>query len=105
MKSDEDRAEALAHAIDNLFSICNDSASLDYEGARQTILAAFEEVRTDERRKILDDFNIEIPPGMLAAGERAYHARDSRYMLDCDIVEDIFLTMMNWKPPEKDGVS
>jgi hypothetical protein len=38
--------------------------------------------------------NVEITDEMIKAGVRAYRARDSRFMLDRDIVEDIFISMM-----------
>jgi hypothetical protein len=40
---------------------------------------------------------IEITPEMIEAGMRAYRNRDSRFMLDRDIVEDIFMSMMEAK--------
>jgi len=44
---------------------------------------------------------IAITPEMLAAGVAAYHARDSRFMTDEDIVSDIFFKILELLPKER----
>ena len=38
--------------------------------------------------------DIEITAEMIEAGVRSYHSRDSRFMMDKDIVVDIFMSML-----------
>ena len=41
---------------------------------------------------------IEITEEMIEAGVRSYNGRDSRFMMDRDIVVDIFMSMLEARP-------
>jgi len=40
------------------------------------------------------EHDVEITPAMMEAGVRAYESRDSRFDRPCDVVEDIFMSMI-----------
>jgi hypothetical protein len=52
-------------------------------------------------RPALEKDEIEITPEMIEAGVAAYRDRDSRFMRDRDIVEDIFISMALLAPRPK----